>query len=237
MSEETAPAQGITEPGTESQQTTQDGGQQQLPIGIVPPQNQPPASAPQVSSTDEHWSKSAPEGIREMLANINTVEEFKAIGKPVVPESYTKPVGLDVEDSLFNSLGKQAKEAGFTQPQFEAALKMSSEQYQTYPDRIKAEVKAQMEADVKKLQGELGNEKFQSLLANAQKAFTKLGDEELKSFLEVSGLNNHPVLMKFFARAGEKLSEDSFITSGQKPTGAPRDTASAMFPSFKQGGS
>lgn len=75
---------------------------------------------------------------------------------------------------------------------------------------------------------ELGGDKLDQTLAVARKA-VDLGPPELKTFLEASGLGNHPAVVKWAYTIGKALSDDRFV-AGRPAANAAGDRASRMYP-------
>ncbi len=58
----------------------------------------------------------------------------------------------------------------------------------------------------------------------------KLGSSGLKDYLEASGGGNHPELIRFAAKVGAMIREDSPPKGGVEGGGKPVDTAHILFP-------
>lgn len=61
---------------------------------------------------------------------------------------------------------------------------------------------------------ELGGANFEKTQALGVKAIEAYGTTELKQLLNDSGLGNHPELVKFCHRVGQKLTEDAMVLPG-----------------------
>jgi hypothetical protein len=68
----------------------------------------------------------------------------------------------------------------------------------------------QWAADVK-ADKEIGGDKLTTNLSAAQRALDLFGTPELKEYLEVTGLGNHPDLVKTFVKIGKAMSEDGMV--------------------------
>lgn len=69
----------------------------------------------------------------------------------------------------------------------------------------------QWAADVK-ADKEIGGDKLPSNLSAAQRALDQFGTPELKTYLNDTGLGNHPDLVKAFVKIGKAMSEDGMVT-------------------------
>lgn len=85
----------------------------------------------------------------------------------------------------------------------------------------------QWAADVK-ADKEIGGDKLPSNLSAAQRALDQFGTPELKTYLNDTGLGNHPDLVKAFVKIGKAMSEDGMVTGGHDSGGS--DLVSAFYP-------
>jgi len=95
--------------------------------------------------------------------------------------------------------------------------KMQEEAAQQWRDEVDGWGK-QISADK-----DLGGDKLQASISFAQKTIAKFGSPELVSFLEQTGIGNHPELFRFCHRIGQQISEGGMITGDgvgetRKPT-------------------
>ena len=75
---------------------------------------------------------------------------------------------------------------------------------------------------------EIGGDKLTANLSAAQRALEQFGDQELKEYLDTTGLGNHPALVKAFIKVGKAMSEDKVVTGGHESGGS--DLISAFYP-------
>ncbi|HAP2672845.1 peptidase [Escherichia coli] len=74
-------------------------------------------------------------------------------------------------------------------------------------------------AEAVKADKEIGGDKLESNLSAAQRALDQFGTPELKEYLNVTGMGNHPELVKAFVKIGKTMSEDGMVSwkqSGQR---------------------
>jgi len=64
---------------------------------------------------------------------------------------------------------------------------------------------------------EIGGAQFEANLAVAQKGLEQFFPE-LKEHLDITGLGNHPAVIKGFMRIGKAISQDKFLPGGPTPT-------------------
>lgn len=121
------------------------------------------------------------------------------------------PEGFKADDALLGQFKATAKELG-----------LKSEQAQKVFDLYAGAQKAQAEATQKALEAEskqwvdavkadkdIGGANLQASLVAANKAVHQFGGPELHQLLDATGLGNHPLVVKTFARIGKAIAEDS----------------------------
>jgi hypothetical protein len=87
-------------------------------------------------------------------------------------------------------------------------------------------------ADDVKADKELGGDKLPETLAIAKKAID-IGPPELKTFLDASGLGNHPLFVKWAHTIGKALSEDRFVSGSKAPAEAGRSLEDRLYGNTK----
>lgn len=166
-------------------------------------------------------------------------DEEKALD--TVPEdgkyNITLPEGIEVDKGLLDRFSPKFKEAKLTQRQVQA---VTSE----YAAMRKEEGEKQLEAWGKTVDGwkeaartdaDMGGDKWDATTKSAIRAVTTLGTPELQSYLEASGGGNHPELIRFMAKVGAMIKEDSPAT-GQSSGGQKQDRISVLYPDDKPKG-
>lgn len=97
--------------------------------------------------------------------------------------------------------------------------KQQAESWQKTTEQWAADVRADKE---------IGGDKLTANLSAAQRALEQFGDQELKKYLDTTGLGNHPALVKAFIKVGKAMSEDKVVTGGHESGGS--DLISAFYP-------
>lgn len=75
---------------------------------------------------------------------------------------------------------------------------------------------------------ELGGDKLNASIAIAQKTVARFGSPELVTYLEQSGIGNHPEVFKFCHRIGLQISEGGLVTGAGSGEGR-RSTADVLY--------
>lgn len=155
----------------------------------------------------------------------------------VVPEDgkydLTMPEGFEVDQALLDTIAPEFKELGLTKSQ---AQKLADK----FAEAQQARVEKQAEgwsatitkwADDAKADKEIGGDKWDATVSSASRAVKNLGTPELRDYLNASGGGNHPELIRFMAKVGAMIKEDSPAGSGSEGSGKPADPAHLLFPS------
>lgn len=137
---------------------------------------------------------------------------YARLGRPESPDKYElkrpeNPAGGQWDEGLEKEFRTAAHQSGLQPRQAQGLLDWFNK---TQTERLTAYTKG-MEEGVGKLKTEWGA-KFDEKVGMAARAVKELGGDELKTMLEDTGLGNHPVLVKLFAKIGESMMEDVIIS-------------------------
>ena len=155
--------------------------------------------------------------------------------KPKLPE------GVTLDEASLKEFTPLAKELGLKPEQ---AQKLVDLQVKTAAARQASETKARddglkTERDgwLKDLKADkdLGGTKWDDTLRVANKAFEKFADPALRQFLQATGLDAHPGLVRSFHKIGLALKDDSIAGSSSTGAGAPSAEAinAQLYPSMQ----
>ena len=148
-----------------------------------------------------------------------------------VPEAYEKfslPEGFEYDEGKAKEFGALARELGLPQDKAQRLVDM-------YVGNLQQGLSAQIEAVAARNKGwqeaarndkEFGGADFERNLAVANEGLRRLGTPELISYLEESGLGNHPEVIRLCWRAGRLAGEDHQPDGGYTPGGRGRDERS-----------
>jgi hypothetical protein len=154
----------------------------------------------------------------------------------IVPDdgkySLTMPEGVQVDQELLDALG----------PKF-AAKKMTNGEAQELADEF---IKIQGEREKKRLEDwgntingwvdtakkdpEIGGDKWDDTVRDAQRFADVMGTPALKEYLNASGGGNHPEVIRVFAKAASLIKEDEPPNDNGGGTGRPANAAHTLFP-------
>lgn len=148
------------------------------------------------NNTGDGEGDAAPEGAPEQYADFNT------------------PEGYELNEALNSEFVEVAKSMNLTQEQAQAIIDMDAKRALGDVETAKAEWKTTTDAWAASLQNdaEMGGAKYEQSLALANKAIDNFGTPELRTFLDESGLGNHPELLRAFHKVGNAISEDRMVS-------------------------
>lgn len=169
--------------------------------------NQPPAGEPPAKQGDgasgESGDAGQPEGQQNQL-----------------PEAYEwrLPEGVQIGEGETETYQSLFRELSLTQEQVDRIAEVEGELAQAriqQQEQMREDWKAAAQKDE-----ELGRD-WDLTLQRAGYALNELADEEFANFLEDTGLGDHPVLIKAFARLGQVMSNDQFGSGNPAPEQQP----------------
>lgn len=233
---------------TGNTQTTGDAQTAAAPAATGTPAPAATPAATEVAAT----SQQAPEGqtagdpSKGDAASTEGDKTEKAAGDPITgaPEAYEfkPPEGNKFDDEVIATFSNVAKELDLSQGAAQKILdaiapkvaeRFMAKQLETMTNTINEWV-GQTKADKA-----LGGEKLNENLAVAEKALAAFGTPELRKLLgnfdvktnpNGTGLGNHPEIIRAFYNAGKAISEDKFVPGGKQPSKGETNAAKALYP-------
>ena len=149
-------------------------------------------------------------------------------GAPESYDAFEMPEGYGVDEAILSEYQRWAKENNFTQEQAQEGINLVSRLKQAELERWGE----QQAAWVNEAKGdkEFGGEKFDKNIAVAVKARETFGTPEFVEMLDISGLGNHPEMVRFLYRVGSQISEGRMVAGS--PSASPRTHESVLYPSM-----
>lgn len=159
----------------------------------------------------------------------NKDEDDDDAGAPESYEDFSVPEGFTVNEEQLGEYHRWAKDTNLTQDQAQQGIDMfvkikEAEQAQ-WVEQQKSWV------DQAKSDSEYGGDKFDENISVAVKARESFGTPEFVEMLEVSGLGNHPEMIRFLNRVGQAISEDKVIVGGNS---GDKSHESVLYPSMSK---
>lgn len=148
-----------------------------------------------------------------------------------VPEDgkyeFTLPEGMEMDTVLAEKAGPILKKAGINRGQ---ANELAGIIAADRKERFEQWGKTQEEwVKAAKTDKEYGGDKFDASITGAKRVLNKFGTPELQEYLTASGGGNHPEMIRFMARVGNAISDDS-PPGSETPAGSkPKDHAEILY--------
>ena len=161
-------------------------------------------------------------------------EFFNRLGRPETPDGYELkrpelPDAIHYDEEQEAEFRKTAHQLGLTSEQAKGLYDWYHRMVlNAYNDAEKARAELKEQA-VKTLKSEWGDG-FDEKVEIARRAVEKFGGDELKKFLDDSGLGDNPILVKAFYEVGSRILEDRTVPGHGKAIQSPLDQ---MYPSMK----
>lgn len=149
--------------------------------------------------------------------------------------SLKTPEGVEVNEEHLNAFTSEVKELGLDNTQ---AQKLMDLHFKFHQESLEAQQEAWAEINenwVKEAREdkEIGGKKFDTTVDLAKQTITKFGSDKFKEALNLTGLGNHPEMIRFLANVAKGFGEDKMI-SGEAANSGPRDPADILFPSHNK---
>lgn len=179
----------------------------------------------------------------QLLGEDATDEEratfFNSLGRPESPDGYELqrpelPEGMPYDEAGEEKFREVLHNLGLTKAQgeelFRAYQENNIETYSNLVEQRKTHHNEQVEA----LRQEWGDA-YQENAEKAIRVAEKLGGEEFTNFLELSGLGDNPLIVKFCHAVHDLIGEDTLLTGGKTGGGDKADAASVLYPEMGEG--
>lgn len=216
-----------------------DGGAAPAPSDPAAPAADAPAPAADPAKPEGDKPQPGTEGDKPQDDKL--ADGDKQAGKPDdkeqkpegAPEKYEFKVGegQELDTAALEQFEPIARELNLTNEQAQKMVDLYGTKIMPMVHKQQAEswqkTTEQWAADVK-ADKEIGGDKLTANLSAAQRALEQFGDQELKEYLDSTGLGNHPALVKAFIKVGKAMSEDKVVTGGHESGGS--DLISAFYP-------
>lgn len=191
-------------------------GQEAPPAGEAAPQGQktPPAGAPPAGEAPPEGQETPPEG-EEASAEL---------------QDFAMPEGVELDTELAGELKTFAKEHGLKQEQAQQVADLGAKMLQKQQDafsNLRKEWETQSRQDK-----EFGGEAFEKNLASMNKVLGQFATPEFLSFLEESGLGQHPEMLRVWHRIASAVDEDKLVTGSPAGASGEKTLEERLYPSM-----
>ncbi|CNE70860.1 peptidase [Yersinia kristensenii] len=177
----------------------------------------------------EPGAKTEAELAAEKEATEKANKEKKESGAPEKYEFTAPAEGQDIDAEALATFEPVARELGLSQEQAQKLVDIYGKDIVPKLQQKQAEAWQQQTEqwgnDVK-ADKEIGGDKLTANIGMAQKALDQFGTPELRTYLEQTGLGNHPDLVRFCVKIGKSMGEDSMVMAGN---GGQRSAAEVLY--------
>jgi hypothetical protein len=137
-------------------------------------------------------------------------ELYTALGGPGKDEyKYDMPENHGLMEDFVNAFNGVAHENNILPGQAKAVMDFYLQQVAEQEQAMANDSQQAIQESMQALQQEWG-EGFEKKVGQAQQVVSTFGDEDLRAYLDSSGLGNDPKLIKLLANVGDSLNEDTF---------------------------
>ena len=149
-----------------------------------------------------------PEDLRTFYTGIGCPAEAKDYELPgELPEAYK------VDEAATQAFFKEAHDMGLTKTQTARIIRMDSARFVKAAEGRDTAQQSAIQEDEIALRTEWGNA-YDERMAMAKDAVETLGGQELRDFMDNTGLGNNHVLCKAFSKMGKMMAEDEILGGG-----------------------
>lgn len=145
-------------------------------------------------------------------------------GAPEQYETFTTPDGYELDETAHAAFQETAKGLNLTQAEAQKLIDYDAKRTQEQTEAAQKQWNETLEGWKTDLKNDetIGGPKYEENLAFANKAIDAFGTPELRTFLDESGLGNHPDLLKAFHKAGSAISEDQLVSGNGGNSATPK---------------
>jgi len=164
--------------------------------------------------------------------DVHQAETEAPLGAPEVYADFAMPEGVAIDEAVAGDLKDLARALNLPQDQAQKIADLGARQAQRWADRQLKALDEASEGWVKatRSDAEVGGERLNEALAAGRRAMDAFGTPELKSLLNETRLGNHPELVRFIARVGKAISDDTFVSGDRSAGTRGADMASRLYP-------
>lgn len=138
-------------------------------------------------------------------------------GAPEQYEAFTYPENFVVDEGFVNEFADVAKALNLTQEQAQQFVDFEIQRTIAHTDARQQEWSNTLEEWKQQISKdeELGGARYDQTMTRVAKARDAFGTDGFKTFLDESGLGDHPEVVRYLARVGDAISEDRLVSGDQ----------------------
>ena len=152
---------------------------------------------------------------------------YSKVGRPESPDKYTinLPEGIDYDNELVGQFYEVAYKNGLSNKQAQSAIE--------FYNHINADMNINHESQMQQsrvdseasLKKEWGIGDYNKNLALSKKAFKRFADDDLKEFVDKTGMSNNVAMIKFLYKIGNAFSDPDMGGLGKDSANVDSDSA------------
>jgi hypothetical protein len=210
---------------------------------VVPPAEAPPKVeekkdetllGEKISEGDKKVSEPPKEEAKKEADKADKPKEEK-----VVPDKYELklPEGSNLSPARLEKIALYAKEQGLSNQEAQRVLERESDAVSEFSknqttqyESKKAEWLESCKADT-----EFGGEALKENVLLANNVIAKYGSQQLREQLDLTGLGNHPELMRMIVKIGKEMGPDKLVVAGAADKSKPKPTAHRVWGYMNEG--
>jgi uncharacterized protein (DUF4415 family) len=155
----------------------------------------------------------------KVIEDAKAAEEAASQGAPEEYADFKTPEGIQIDNELLNDFRPLAKELNLSQDKAQKIIDLYAGKIT--PALMKRQADAWQETlsgwvDACKSDKEIGGDKFDSKLLDAQRVINTEGTPELKKVFDQYGLGNNPEMVRIFSRMAKYMKEDNIENQGKQ---------------------
>jgi len=183
---------------------------------------------PDASKSDEENAAAKAEHDKSKPAEADPADKVPEDGK----YDLKMPEGVELDQALLDAVAPEFKASGLTTKQAQALTDkfIAIQQERETQRATEWETTKQGWVDQAKKDPEMGGAKWDETARVASGLVKRHGNDAFREYLNSSGAGNHPEMIRFMAKVGAMMSEDTPATAAPAGKPAPQDRASIMYP-------
>jgi len=175
-------------------------------------------------------------GSRDKIPTEESTEEevnsfYNKLGRPESPDAYDIKVpdeggtGMKYDQKLYADFLQTAHQSGLTNKQAQDAIDFYAKMNEASSINSEAQMQqAKVDAETA-LKKEWGVKEYDRNLAISRRAFNRFADDDLKKFVQESGVSNNVSLIRFLHKIGKSFSDPKLEGSGKTAGSIDSDSA------------
>jgi hypothetical protein len=180
--------------------------------------------------TKEDVEDKGDDNVEEPKDGDKDTDKGKAEGAPDKYEDFNLPENFQIDEALLEQALPVFKELNLSQDQAQKLIDLQTKNAEQLVEADQKQWEDTRKGWVKEAKDdkEIGGKDFNANVATARAAVKEFADEGFKEMLNITGVGDHPEMVRFLFRIGKAIEDDKILMGRGKD--APRDPAKTLFP-------